>query len=326
MKPQKIRGAFWTGETGRAITALPNALEVRVLATYLISSPFADYYGLYQLDAAVASIHTGIGSKAIDEAFTALAELDFAHYLSGWVWVVEMAGQQLGALKPTDYMTKNARRWYGALPNCPFLGPFWDRYAEDLVLEADGCTRRDYVQRRGSGLAPGRPIQGASKPRSDLKEDQDLDLLGVRTARATPRSKAPSREALEFFEQFWKIYPRRTHKKQARDAIMKLALTEVLKERILSAVHQQTDTIWASAPDEKIPHAATWLNNQRWEDEVETGRPVLSRKTASIARAVRQFADTPSPVDPPSAPQIGQGESAKLVRDVRRHHGATENK
>lgn len=293
MSVSKVRGAFWTGTTAQQIRALPNHKDVRILASYLITGPGACPYGLYFVSLEMARIETNLTADELAAAFDALAELDFAHYdtSSGWVWVVEMAAQQLGApLKATDFNVTNANRWYRTLPNNPFLAPFWDRYEADLGLGTGphGADRREYVLRRGSGLqgAPKplpSPIHAPSKGRSDqIRSDQ-------RSARAKPELPWDDDLLPWFNDVFWPAYPRKTDRMKALAALRKLNPKLELRERILAAVLHQTKTIWADAELKNIPHATTWLHGERWTDQVDDSRPKLSRKTAGIARAVQDF-------------------------------------
>lgn len=290
----KVRGAFWTGSTARAIRQLANHKEVRILACYLITGPAANPYGLYFLSLEMARIETNLGHEELAGAFAVLADQDFAHYdeTTGWVWVVEMAAQQLGApLKPADYMVTNANRWYRSLPNNPFLGPFWDRYANDLCLGAghQPAERREYLQKRGSGLkALGSPSHAPSKGRS--RSDQIPDQVLLPEIVPVTGKVTPADELGEWFASaFWPAYPRHTAKKDALVRLRKLAPTAELRARILAALEEQKRTIWQHAELTAIPHAATWLNAERWNDEVDDARPKVSKKTAGIARAVQDF-------------------------------------
>lgn len=189
MTTLKMRGAFWTGSTGRAIRALPNHKDVRILASYLVTSPAANLYGLYPLNLDVVSLESGLTLAEAAAAFKALAELDFAHYdPSGWVWVVEMAAQQLNTpLKPGDYMMKNASRWYAGLPNNPFLGPFWTRYQDDLWNDDTRPAERAYVPKRGSGRCPFHPpSKGHRCPDLDQIRRQ-IQISSERSARPCAR-------------------------------------------------------------------------------------------------------------------------------------------
>lgn len=299
MTTLKMRGAFWTGSTGRQIRALPNHKDVRILASYLVTNPAANLYGLYPLNLDVVSIESGLTPAEVADAFRALAELDFAHYdPSGWVWVVEMAAQQLNTpLKPGDYMQRNAVRWYAGLPNNPFLRPFWTRYQEDLWTDDDiRPAPRDYVQKRGSGLMPLQsPSNGAPMPRSGSDQDQKIseDLFGEKRAPVRVKSssgRAVDAELVEWFNgTFWPAYPRKTDRKDAIRAVEKLKPDAALRARIIDAIEEQKRTIWLQAELEKIPHASTWLNKERWTDVVRDERPRLSKKTAGIARSVEDF-------------------------------------
>ena len=71
------------------------------------------------------------------------------------------------------------------------------------------------------------------------------------------------------FDVFWSHYfPRRRVAKQgALKAWKILKPTQELQAHILSALSKQSDR-YSLVEDAKIPHAATWLNGRRWEDEI----------------------------------------------------------
>jgi hypothetical protein len=66
------------------------------------------------------------------------------------------------------------------------------------------------------------------------------------------------------FDEFWDKYPRKTARKQARKAWVKLDPNAALAERIIADVGSGR---WAGYEKGAIPHAATYLHNERWEDE-----------------------------------------------------------
>lgn len=79
--------------------------------------------------------------------------------------------------------------------------------------------------------------------------------------------KKPAAEPKGFTE-FWAIYPRKVGKGAARSAWRKRA--GVPLETILAAVERQTASEqWTRDGGQYIPHPATWLNQGRWEDELE---------------------------------------------------------
>lgn len=72
------------------------------------------------------------------------------------------------------------------------------------------------------------------------------------------------------FDDFWSTYPRKIGKGAARQSYSK-ALKKISPERIMIGLSQSM-AHWAAEGTEKtfIPHASTWLNQERWEDEYET--------------------------------------------------------
>lgn len=73
------------------------------------------------------------------------------------------------------------------------------------------------------------------------------------------------------FEKFWDSYPKKKSKGQAKRAWQRLKPTEQLRERILAALEQaKTSAEWAKDQGRYIPHPATWLNAEGWEDHHET--------------------------------------------------------
>lgn len=71
------------------------------------------------------------------------------------------------------------------------------------------------------------------------------------------------------FERFWKAYPRHLNKDRAQRAWKKLkpdmALCKVMAAALAA---QKASEAWTHEDGKYIPHAATWLNGRRWEDEV----------------------------------------------------------
>lgn len=74
------------------------------------------------------------------------------------------------------------------------------------------------------------------------------------------------------FEQWWKIYPRKVGKGQARKAYTS-ALRKVSADELAEAAESFAGRVHrAGTEDRFIPHPATWLNGERWTDSpVEDG-------------------------------------------------------
>ena len=100
------------------------------------------------------------------------------------------------------------------------------------------------------------------------------------------------------FEDFWNIYPRKVAKKDAARAFMKLT-----PEQQFAAIQSLPMHIryWTAAgrTKETTPHAATWLNGERWTDELEMPDAPESaqwwKTTSGIEAKARQVGMIPKP-------------------------------
>lgn len=70
------------------------------------------------------------------------------------------------------------------------------------------------------------------------------------------------------FDDFWLLYPRRVAKKAARIAWAKLTDVECCAAICACAAWR---SIWAQKDPEYMPHPASWLNGERWDDELPAG-------------------------------------------------------
>ena len=69
------------------------------------------------------------------------------------------------------------------------------------------------------------------------------------------------------FDEFWMLYPRKVAKAAARKVWQKLSEEDQLSAAKAIDEHCQ---YWKAKETalEFIPHASTWLNQERWEDEL----------------------------------------------------------
>lgn len=95
--------------------------------------------------------------------------------------------------------------------------------------------------------------------------------LAAATTKALP---SPGKETMSpldrRFEKFWKSYPRKVGKGAAEKSFKKYKPDDALTERMIASVeaHKRSDQ-WRRDGGQYIPHPATWLNQRRWEDELE---------------------------------------------------------
>ena len=80
------------------------------------------------------------------------------------------------------------------------------------------------------------------------------------------KEKKCSREG---FDEFWKAYPKKVNKKEAQDKYNKI---EIPLPVLLSAIEKQKRSDqWLKDGGQYIPYPSTWLNQERWNDELTYG-------------------------------------------------------
>lgn len=73
---------------------------------------------------------------------------------------------------------------------------------------------------------------------------------------------------IDHFDTFWKAYPKKVGKGAAEKSFKKLKVDKDLLDVMLKAIENQKQSKqWSDK--QFIPNPSTWLNQRRWEDEVE---------------------------------------------------------
>lgn len=74
------------------------------------------------------------------------------------------------------------------------------------------------------------------------------------------------------FDAFWQAYPRKIGKQKALKVFEKLKPDNTLLSTMINKIEAYKKTEqWQKNNGQFIPHPTTWLNEGRWEDEIEGG-------------------------------------------------------
>lgn len=113
-------------------------------------------------------------------------------------------------------------------------------------------------------------------PKDNLQQTKDIPLPqaagpSVPSARvAKPKGKAAmTAELRERFERFYAAYPRKTDRRDAEAAFVKLNPDEPLLAELLEALKREK-AAGKHADRQYIKHPATWLNKGSWMDDIQT--------------------------------------------------------
>lgn len=86
----------------------------------------------------------------------------------------------------------------------------------------------------------------------------------------TPSKKEQEEKYLQMFDEFWKLYPKKKDKANTRKKWLKLKPDDELFETIISALKKQMQSEqWQKNNGQYIPYPTTWINGERWEDEIK---------------------------------------------------------
>lgn len=120
-------------------------------------------------------------------------------------------------------------------------------------------------------------------------KQKENDSLSSNTIKQDTKNKAIKKQNKELnelqekqFDKFWQAYPKKVSKKQAQKSWKKINPSLELFEKILKALEmvKQTEQ-WKKDNGKFIPYPATWLNQERWTDEInmmQDIKPVIEPK------------------------------------------------
>lgn len=171
----KVAPRMWHGQTMKDLRDCPEAV---IVAMYLMTSPSSNMLGLFSQPILYIAHETGLGLEGATKGLQRCIEGGFCSYdwPSESVWVHEMAAYQIAPeLKATDLRVKGIAKDYANLPESPFLGPFFDRYASAFHL----TERREF---RRALEAPCKPLRS---------QEQEQEQEQERESSSEPRSESP---------------------------------------------------------------------------------------------------------------------------------------
>lgn len=105
-----------------------------------------------------------------------------------------------------------------------------------------------------------------------------------RTSHSSEPVKEPkptvTQDTAEGFERFWKLYPKKKSRKEAAKAWAKLKPDEDLQQTLITALGSHcVSEDWTKDGGRYVPNASTWINGERWTDELKPASGNPSRHT-----------------------------------------------
>lgn len=146
---------------------------------------------------------------------------------------------------------------------------------------------------RANGRSGGRPKKSENNP--DGFQEKPTGNLNHKPPNHKPLTNKNTMANPDGFDAFWSAYPRKVSKPQAIRAFAKIKPDDQLLEAILAALtNQKRSDQWTRDGGAFIPHPATWLNNQRWTDEVRHAQGQRPAEKLSPIDQVRRAQGKPT--------------------------------
>lgn len=153
------------------------------------------------------------------------------------------------------------------------------------TLEKLGLVKREAQFRDTGGKSANSYILGLTETSVDITDAQNLRMVCEKSAHGdtqnlrmnnlvsnnlvnkTKSSSSDDDGVDYYFDQLWGIYPRKVGKGQARQAFRK-AVKKIEFYDLLPKLMGYVETL-EGKDKQYMPHLSTWLNGERWTDEVE---------------------------------------------------------
>lgn len=107
-------------------------------------------------------------------------------------------------------------------------------------------------------------LRTKNEPKVNQKRTGSEPRVNLNKELKNVKKEKKEKDNAHFFEIFWKVWPRKIAKKDAKKAWVKINPNQILLDKILDAVETAKEG-WDDP--QFIPYPASWLNAERWEDE-----------------------------------------------------------
>ena len=112
-------------------------------------------------------------------------------------------------------------------------------------------------------------------------------LIDLIRGEIDPDSFLPN-ERENLFNQFWNQYPRKQSKQQCQKAFNKLNKHQIHSVFCALIIHKKYWEIKGTSK-EYIPHPSTWINQKRWEDEIDLNEVEIPSSKKEVKEEPRQL-------------------------------------
>jgi hypothetical protein len=196
-----------------------------------------------------------------------------AAHLGAWLAILEIASRQTvrGEIPQASAGIPQALARISRLPVAVFEEVLPRLALIGWIEPIRGAIAEVQQNQQSSGI-PQRPAE-IPHPAAEKPALKGMELKGTEGKGTTPTPAAkPAAVSVSdpveiwFTAEFWPVYPRHVAKAAALKAARAVLRTPELRASAMRGLFLQLPDL-SSRPPDKRPHAATWINGRRWEDE-----------------------------------------------------------
>jgi len=193
-------------------------------------------------------------------------------------WALTVKGLKPATKIVLIYLSDRHNPDYGCFPSVARLAVDCEMSERSVHYHIDELERRGLISRRQRTKANG--IKTSNDYTLHMSENPDLqnlqngtaksavsDLQNLQSNLVSNNHVKDNLKNMAIFDDLWKMYPKKVGKGQARKAFS-AALRKVDHDKIHLAL---IEYVRSTQGDDKkyLPHLSTWLNGERWDDELQ---------------------------------------------------------
>jgi len=227
----------------------------KLFFVYLLTNPMTNILGAYELSKGTMGRATGLESRVVEEILRRFEDAKKVYYRDGWVVLRNF-------IKHQNYKSPKIITGITVeLKNVP-------KNIAELINMPDNLYGIYTISHSNSNSN----LNSNSNTNSKCNES-----VTERVTRVTPELtiKKITDNALGF-HKFWSLYPNKVGKSSADKSWKKIHPSKELVSQILTALenHLQCEN-WQKEDGRFIPYPATWLNGERWNDEIKKKKEII---------------------------------------------------
>jgi len=140
-------------------------------------------------------------------------------------------------------------------------------FIQDVIDEAKNYSQSKQLAGRLGGLAKASSAK-ADPSSAKAKVSTPLARSSSSSISTTEHKEPKTVVSDNLFDTFWELYPKKVSKKPSKKWWDKNVKTELLANKIIDGIKKHTPSLLARER-QYIPDPSTWLNKEKWNDEVE---------------------------------------------------------